>query len=447
MPTSDNDKTSAVKKVVDAFRARRAGEQVPDDQAAKSTAPRTPVVKIEPGQALGGGGAEAPTQAFAVPAELTGSAGEVTEEIVTDEVAVPQTDAETEDAESEAAESESEADIPADEAPVDEALVDQTPTDQTTADETPEAEAANEAGGGSGSTPKTGDDADEDAADTGDAADAQREVEVTAGGISHETVVAVDGAGDRAEVAPRTAVESVHPDELERPGIVEQPLDLTPGDDATDTAQIALPEQAKTDTIAVAGGTAPAPGAAAAGAAAAAATAGAGATAAPADERAGEWSSTPHQPEVIAPTTPPAETKSRAKLGALLAALIALIVAGVLIWWFVFHTSPQNRAADAARTYQTAMNDGDLSKLQSITCGEEQKYYQSVSPEEFRKAFESQQARNQMMAFKNVTGVAVDGNTARVGVDVYSIGDPDVTTSAQITLHRIDGDWKVCDKP
>ncbi|MEZ5212960.1 DUF4878 domain-containing protein [Gordonia sp. PP30] len=401
MPTSDNDNQSAVKKAVDAFRARRAGDDdatpaaVPEDDGAE-----TSVVRIEPGQSPGGGGdSESPTKAFAIPV-----VEQATEEttVVTDE-------------------------------------------------------------------PAEGSDV-EDSAEAGDASS-----------FPTETVVTVAGSGDRAQAPARTAVEAVDPDSVTRPEIVEHTVDLTEADadaQAEDTQAEAAPAADDSETAVIAA-QAPAeaeddapeavedstkgtvessadvtptekielPTAAVATTAAAGAAAAAGAPAKPAEQQA--WSSTPHQPQVIPGAQPQEPKKRRGRLMALGALLVAAIiaVAAVLIWYFMFDQSTQNKVADAARSYQNAMSDGDLEALRDITCGEEYQYYSKVSPEEFAKAFQAQKAQNQMMKFKDITGVAVDGDTARVGVDVYNSGDPKVTTSAQITLHKVDGSWKVCDQP
>lgn len=504
MPTPDNDKTSAVKKAVDAFRARRAGETEPTP--AEPTGPaddETSVIKIEPGQAPGGGDSDSPTKAFAIP---TAAVGQDTDEVSLDEVtgddaadadpAAPAPAGETAEDEtldgdeagagdesSPAADDagEDEGDPSADNADeVTEDAADQDAADQDTADQDAGAENAGEAA------------ADDESADEESAVAAAAAV-AGAGGRTHETVVEIAGSGERAQPRARRAVEAVDPDEAERPAIVEQELTLSGGveveDDTVDvtaggtdddttaddttaadaeteafeaatpedsteggvgsTADVTPTEQIEVPTTELSTKGVAAAGAAAAAAAGAAGVAGA-AGAAGTKDAGQEWSSTPHQPQVIPPAataTPEPERKSRRKLlwGALL--VVAVVVAALLIWFFVFASSDQARAADAAETYQKAMEEGDLEALKNITCGEENAYYSSVSPTEFDAAFRSQQERNQMMSFKDVNGVAVDGDTARVGVDVYSTSDPNTTTSAQVTLHKVDGDWKVCTQP
>lgn len=461
MPTSDNDKTSAVSKVVDAFRARRAGDDVPDADESAPTDARTPVVKIEPGQALGGGDSETPTKAFAVPGGQNAADSDEAD-AVADEAAAGDT---ADGADDQAAEDEQAQAL-------DEASDDA--VDEVRADDEAELELAVDSPDGLSlaDSEVAADDlaaaqeatAEVEESEVKESEVEESEVEETAGGIVHQTVVRVEGSEERADVPARGADTSVHPDDVERTDIVEHPVDLplatadaTDGDadtsaeaespaDAAPTEQFTVPtaaaDDAPTEQLDVRQAT---KGTAAATAAAArAAAAGKPAT------QAGEWSSTAHKPEVIpatAPTQAATAGKGRRKLWTLIAALVALAVIATAIWYFLFYSSPQSQAAKAAERFQTAMSEGDLATLQDVTCGADRDYYTSVSPEEFAKAYQSQIARNQMMRFHDVTGVVIDGDTARVGVDVYSSATPNETIPAQVTLHKIDGDWKVCAQP
>ncbi|MFC0314719.1 nuclear transport factor 2 family protein [Gordonia phosphorivorans] len=401
MPTPDNDKNSAVQKVVDAFRARRAGESDPVDTAAPDEGAETPVVQIQPGEAPGGGDSESPTKAFAIPTAAAATDDAEPAESADEQVDVPATqDADADTADADTADSDTDADD--------------------------DAEAAAEA-------------------DTDEAAAARGET----------PVVAIAGSGERAQTPTRRAVESVDPDATPRAPIVEHGVALDAEDPDEDTPDETADDSAETEVIDVAAAGA-AVAAAAAGATAANASAATEQIAVPAEVAAatqsGEqgWSTTAHQPEVIPPAAaadaPAKDGKSRAGLWA--AVIVAvLVVAGVLTWFFAFNESDQDKVADVAEQYQTAMAEGDLETLKAITCGEQYATYSTISPEDFAKAFQSQKDRNQMMLFKDINAVAIDGDVARVGVDVYSTDDPDNTTSAQVTLNKVDGEWKVCAKP
>ena len=125
--------------------------------------------------------------------------------------------------------------------------------------------------------------------------------------------------------------------------------------------------------------------------------------------------------------------------------MIAVVAIG--LWYLLVGQSDQTKVADAAKDYQNAMADGDLDDLRDITCGAKLDYYSNVSPEDFQKAVDAQRSRNEMMTFDDVQAVEIDGDVARVGVDMYPSSDPSKTVPAQITLHKIDGEWKVCTEP
>ncbi|KXT58157.1 hypothetical protein Y710_04690 [Gordonia sp. QH-12] len=276
------------------------------------------------------------------------------------------------------------------------------------------------------------------------------------GALVEETVVgdalsAGDAAtGDAVDAGTDAKVDLVKAD------LVEQSIDL-PADDQSATPT-ATDDEAPSDTDAASAPTvevaAPAdqpvevpaseapttemavPAAVAAGAAAAGAAAPAGrpAQAKPA-------------PQVVAP----AETqrkRSRGKLiGLLVAAVIVIAAIAVGLWYALVGSSPEHKVADAAKDYRSAMTSGDLGKLREVTCGADYAYYSKVSDADFQKAFEAQKNRNELMTFDDVKAVQINGDTARVGVDMYPSNDPSKTAPAQITLHQIDGEWKVCLKP
>lgn len=153
-------------------------------------------------------------------------------------------------------------------------------------------------------------------------------------------------------------------------------------------------------------------------------------------------------PTVVAPTEQtPGKRKSGKIISILLAVLVVIAVVAVGLWYLLVGQSDQNKVADAAKDYQNAMVDGSLDDLRDLTCGAEHDYYSTVSPEDFQKAVKAQQSRNELMTFDDVQAVEIDGDVARVGVDMYPRSDPSKTAPAQITLRKIDGDWKVCTKP
>ncbi|QRY61949.1 hypothetical protein JVX90_16310 [Gordonia sp. PDNC005] len=273
--------------------------------------------------------------------------------------------------------------------------------------------------------------------------------EAAAAATSGNDLVEENVVGEPVDTpAPEAEADEPAADEAASEDVVEESVDVT--SDTNDSTEGSVESTADvTPTVAI---TKPA-AAAAAGAPAAAAdktekfAAQKPAPAAPAAP-APPTPAQPAAPQVIAPTAPTAPKSKRGKLiGIVIAALVVIAAIAIGIWYMTIGTSPETKAADAAKSYQQAMIDGDLSKLRDITCGEENTTYTSMDEAEFTKAYQAQKANDQLMKFDDVNAVAIDGDTARVGVDIYPSGDPSNKAPAQITLHKIGDDWKVCTKP
>lgn len=267
--------------------------------------------------------------------------------------------------------------------------------------------------------------------------------EASTAGVVEESVV-----GDPIKGESLTGEPGAEADDTDKALLVEQSIALAEEQQAEQapepaTVELSKPDLAKAPEAAnTANAEAPTtqmkvPAAAAAAAAAGAAAATAAAAPKPA-------------PQVVVPAQPaPAEPKKgRGKLIAIaLAAVVLIAVIAIGLWYFLAGSSPESKVANAAEDYQSAMNDGNLGDLRDITCGEKHAYYANVSEEAFNKAYQAQKATNQMMTFDEVKAVQIDGDTARVGVDMYPVNDPSKKVSAQITLQNVGGDWKVCMKP
>ncbi|MCF8608626.1 DUF4878 domain-containing protein [Gordonia sp. HY285] len=394
MPDSDNEKSAALDKVVGAFRARR--EQAADDASTgDSTASAdgpTPVVKLGDSDAPEpkGGDSESPTRAFKVPTEVAAAAAAASGGATADG--------------------------------------DKPKADNPKADN-PEAEST-------------------DAGSTDTADESTGLVEETVVGEPTSAVAGdSDDADDERVEAPATST------------VVEESVDVdaageTPADDSaaeeesaesegsTPTEQFAVPAAAAAATTKI-DTQKPAP---------------AGSDDETAKMAAATPTPTPEKPrpqqqqqqaapQVIAPSEASAEKKGRGKVvAALVAVLVVVAAVAVGAWYLLKGSSPESEVADVATSYQEAMTDGDLSKLRDITCGEENKYYTTVSDEDFSKAYETQKNRNELMTFDDVDSVAIDGDTARAGVNMYNTSDSSKKMPAQITLHKVGDDWKVCTK-
>ncbi|MBM7366156.1 Rv0361 family membrane protein [Gordonia hydrophobica] len=417
MSDSDKDTSAAIDKVVGAFRAQReqgkaaasaADEPQADTPAADAQAQPgpTPITKLDDPAPTpqGGGGSDAPTKAFKIPAEVAAAAKGDAAAKAADSGAEDSADAD-------------DADAGGDDA-ADDAATDGTTTDDTATGLREEIVVGDPLAAGIAPDPAPADPTDAKA----DLVEQSIELSADA-----------DGSDDDQPSEDETPTEAISADEVAaaaaQAGKDDAAEQDAPAADEAPTTKMKVP-------------------AAAAAAAATAATATA-ATAKPKTDTAPAPAPAPKsEPQVVAPAQPERTKRKTGKLVAiLLAVLVVIAVIAVGLWYLLVGSSDQSKVADAAQSYQNAMNDGDLDELRSLTCGEKYAYYSEVSAEDFQKAFAAQKARNELMTFDDVKAVQIDGDIARVGVDMYPSSDPSQTAPAQITLHNIDGEWKVCTEP
>ncbi|MDY6810419.1 MAG: DUF4878 domain-containing protein, partial [Actinomycetota bacterium] len=240
--------------------------------------------------------------------------------------------------------------------------------------------------------------------------------------------------------------------------------DTPPGDtddvDSDHTDDDDEQSDATADDDADSGTTKALPAAAAAGAAAA------GAATAKTSAAQG-WSTAAHKPEVIPPTSPSdrasgattsATEKSRGTSGekkrgsrrwwiAAAAVVVVLAVAGAVFGFLNLRPpAPADEAADTAEEFSTALYEGDLATLRSITCGERQQFYASISDADFQKIYDGQRARDELVRIDEIKAVKLtgDGEQAVVEVSAVQSANPDQPQTVTINLQKSGEEWKVC---
>ncbi|GAC46805.1 hypothetical protein GOACH_01_01240 [Gordonia aichiensis NBRC 108223] len=323
------------------------------------------------------------------------------------------------------------------------------------------------------STTDAGDASIEEAATDGDIGDFEPIDEVD----SDEQTDEVGGDADAdatADDADEKADEAADPDTADdEPGIDTAENDEEPSDDEPidgDAETVALKaqkpdvdapassgttdvsdENPAADKSAVGGAAVAGAGAAAAAGAATAATQ--SSTARPATSTG--WSTTAHQPKVIPPAGTAAPTRTEDGTGSsrrlllVIGAVIvaALVVAGVVWGVLASRAKPAaDEAADTASKFSSALYNGDLSTLRSVTCGQENQFYTNISDADFQKIYSAQKARNELVRTGDIKASKVtdDGNKAVVEVTAYQTSKPDEPQTVTINLQKDGSDWKVC---
>ncbi|QMU21216.1 hypothetical protein [Gordonia rubripertincta] len=341
--------------------------------------------------------------------------------------------------------------------------------DEATPDEADQVDAAAEseepvADAESGPAADDAEDADAAATGTEDAVDAADEVEEpTAEPEPTEPEVAESEEAEPEKAEPEvTEPETVDADAAGDTGTddevpAEAPTEAMSLAKVEDDPATAAPEDEPADDSDAATKVIPAAAAAAAGAAAA------GAKAATPDERTdtvpepavtapstGEWTTTTHQPQVIPGSKPSKATKKRGKgpLIAVVALLVVLVAAigGIFAYQNMTATPPADEAAEVALDYTTALYEGDLETLRSVTCGELHAFYEDFDDAAYRKTYDAQKARNELVQTQAINAVRVveGGDLAVVEVVAVHTSSPETPETVTLNLQREGDAWKVC---
>ena len=107
--------------------------------------------------------------------------------------------------------------------------------------------------------------------------------------------------------------------------------------------------------------------------------------------------------------------------------------------------APADVAADRALEYVTALQDGNIVVLRSITCGEALERFTTMSDQEFAEDHQIQKANNELVGVDGVKASKIidDGDAAVVEVITYKTATPDEKLDVALTLSKVDSKWKV----
>ena len=162
------------------------------------------------------------------------------------------------------------------------------------------------------------------------------------------------------------------------------------------------------------------------------------------------WTTTDREPQVIPGSGPKAPRKKRGK-GLLIAAAaivvaIVAVVGGIFAYNNLQAPAPADEAATVAMDYTTALYEGDLGTLRSVTCGELNAFYSDFDDAAYQRTYEAQRARNELVQTQSINAVRVveGGNQAVVEVVAVHTNAPDQPETVTLNLQRDGDDWKVC---
>lgn len=153
-------------------------------------------------------------------------------------------------------------------------------------------------------------------------------------------------------------------------------------------------------------------------------------------------------PQTIAPRKP----ERPSWLIPILVALGALVAAGI-VGFLLMHRADTAKAAraDAVRsaieTFDTAVRNGDLTVLRSITCGQTNEAYVNYDDKAWADTFSKISESKQYPVVGSIDEVVVDGDHAEANVTSYMAFDPSSKSTRSFDLQFRDDQWKVCQAP
>lgn len=131
------------------------------------------------------------------------------------------------------------------------------------------------------------------------------------------------------------------------------------------------------------------------------------------------------------------------------AAALVVVLIGVIVAVFVNSTdnSPETEVRAAITDYTQALKTGDLTTLQSATCGPLHDFYQGIPADQFAGVHQLSTDRRTIPVVDEVDAVKITDKTAVAQATVYTEADPNKRSARTFDLQQTDNGWKVCDPP
>ncbi|UQX10723.1 Rv0361 family membrane protein [Candidatus Mycobacterium methanotrophicum] len=133
--------------------------------------------------------------------------------------------------------------------------------------------------------------------------------------------------------------------------------------------------------------------------------------------------------------------------------LIILALAAVAVLGTVLLTrhpakpkaSQEDRVRSTIQSFDVAMQNGDLSTLRGITCGNMRDDYVSYDQREWDDTFRRVAAAKQYPVVADIDQVVVNGNHAEANVTAFMAYAPQVRSTRSFDLQYRDNQWKICE--
>ena len=133
--------------------------------------------------------------------------------------------------------------------------------------------------------------------------------------------------------------------------------------------------------------------------------------------------------------------------------LIILALAAVAVLGTVLLTrsnkksnaSQEDRVRSTIQSFDVAVQNGDLSTLRGITCGNMRDDYVNYDEREWNDTYHKVAAAKQYPVVANIDQVVVNGNHAEANVTAFMAYAPQVRSTRSFDLQYRDNQWKICE--
>jgi hypothetical protein len=133
--------------------------------------------------------------------------------------------------------------------------------------------------------------------------------------------------------------------------------------------------------------------------------------------------------------------------------LIILALAAVAVLGTVLLTrsnkkssaSQEDRVRSTIQSFDVAVQNGDLSTLRGITCGNMRDDYVNYDEREWNDTYHRVAAAKQYPVVANIDQVVVNGNHAEANVTAFMAYAPRVRSTRSFDLQYRDNQWKICE--
>jgi 3',5'-cyclic AMP phosphodiesterase CpdA len=109
------------------------------------------------------------------------------------------------------------------------------------------------------------------------------------------------------------------------------------------------------------------------------------------------------------------------------------------------NASQEDQVRSTIKSFDAAVQTGDLTTLRSITCGSMRDDYVNYNQHEWSDTYRRIAAAKQYPVVADIDQVVVDGNHAEANVTAFMAYAPQTRSARSFDLQYRDDQWKICE--